>query len=544
MAVTNRAWAVGACAGGPAILYFNGTSWSLVSLRNKAYGGGDGEQTLFAHGVDEENIWFAYVTPTTLGAPDGSTIFEKYNALTNTWTTFPAIAAAVTELIALSATDVWAIAQNGWGGPVNNDIWHYDGVSWSLINRTVYGGGTAPFTFAVTRDVFSAAYRSFLLSFNSAHPGWKGIDVVATGYSVAARQTAPYSPSWDRRPVVIYDSTTKYFYFAVPNGDWIGGDRPIQLYRSQATSDDPADLWHLFGAVTDLLSGIGYQGNDHPHYLIRGSKRWVVGNLINALTSRTAYYAGGSWSYYPAAATGLGYVAYGLHGSNDGNHVWMAVGKSEDGIMVYWDGSAWVEYDVHTLTPGDGITRMYGVFVLPGVLPTAAFSGTPLSGEAPLTVAFTDASEDTTSWAWNFGDGGTSTEQHPTHVYATPGLYTVSLVATNDMGSDTETKVDYVLVIDPNPIPQPYWPWAREVTEEHQGAGVVEHPLIVRHSMTMNAQGQADIRYYPLVKHGHWVRLAIHTHSTLPAGARLKVYAMLGGYDAQNTLEEDEEPDG
>lgn len=63
------------------------------------------------------------------------------------------------------------------------------------------------------------------------------------------------------------------------------------------------------------------------------------------------------------------------------------------------------------------------------------------------TVAFTDLSEFTpTSWAWTFGDGGTSTLQNPTHVYAQTGSYTVSLTATNAFGSDTETKTSLIHV--------------------------------------------------------------------------------------------------
>lgn len=77
------------------------------------------------------------------------------------------------------------------------------------------------------------------------------------------------------------------------------------------------------------------------------------------------------------------------------------------------------------------------------------FTGTPLSGGAPLTVAFTDTSEPgsepITSWAWNFGDRSPiGAEQSPTHVYTAPGLYTVSLTVTTAAGSDQETKVQYI----------------------------------------------------------------------------------------------------
>ncbi len=79
--------------------------------------------------------------------------------------------------------------------------------------------------------------------------------------------------------------------------------------------------------------------------------------------------------------------------------------------------------------------------------PSAGFSASPVSGTPPLTVNFTDQSIfNPTSWDWTFGDGGTSTEQNPTHTYDAVGTYTVSLTATNAYGSDTETKPDYISV--------------------------------------------------------------------------------------------------
>jgi len=78
--------------------------------------------------------------------------------------------------------------------------------------------------------------------------------------------------------------------------------------------------------------------------------------------------------------------------------------------------------------------------------PVANFSGTPVSGAAPLAVAFTDTSTNTpTAWSWAFGDSSTSTVQNPSHTYAA-GTYTVTLTATNASGSDGETKTNYITV--------------------------------------------------------------------------------------------------
>jgi PKD repeat protein len=101
---------------------------------------------------------------------------------------------------------------------------------------------------------------------------------------------------------------------------------------------------------------------------------------------------------------------------------------------------------------GNTGTMTYVVDNTSGAAPVAAFSGTPLSGEFDLEVTFTDASTNVpTSWAWTFGDGGTSTSQNPVKTYTAAGSYTVGLTATNSTGSDVETKVAYVVVTAPAP---------------------------------------------------------------------------------------------
>lgn len=99
--------------------------------------------------------------------------------------------------------------------------------------------------------------------------------------------------------------------------------------------------------------------------------------------------------------------------------------------FVHWVGAAVIHAFVAATPPA----------------PTADFSADVVGGPSPLTVQFTDLSVGApTSWAWTFGDGGTSSSQNPSHVYAAAGTYTVSLTATNAIGSDTETKTAYITV--------------------------------------------------------------------------------------------------
>ena len=79
--------------------------------------------------------------------------------------------------------------------------------------------------------------------------------------------------------------------------------------------------------------------------------------------------------------------------------------------------------------------------------PIADFSANKTNVAVNETVSFSDESSFApTSWAWDFGDGTTSTEQNPTHSYAEVGTYTVQLTVENENGSDTEIKENYITV--------------------------------------------------------------------------------------------------
>ena len=62
---------------------------------------------------------------------------------------------------------------------------------------------------------------------------------------------------------------------------------------------------------------------------------------------------------------------------------------------------------------------------------TASFSSSVLSGTAPLSGAFSNASTNATSYSWSFGDGTTSTDSSPTHTFTAAGSYEVTLEASN-----------------------------------------------------------------------------------------------------------------
>ena len=69
-------------------------------------------------------------------------------------------------------------------------------------------------------------------------------------------------------------------------------------------------------------------------------------------------------------------------------------------------------------------------------------------------IKFTDLSSNgPTSWAWDFGDGNSSSLKNPIHNYSQSGTYTVKLIATNSYGNNSKIKTNYITIDKPwNPI--------------------------------------------------------------------------------------------
>ncbi len=111
-------------------------------------------------------------------------------------------------------------------------------------------------------------------------------------------------------------------------------------------------------------------------------------------------------------------------------------------VLLHRAGGEWVDITQTVDSLGNTVTGRcaelgeFALAVRTMTPPQADFSVTPTSGTAPLTVYFTDASTETaTAWLWQFGDGATSTEQSPSHVYDSAGVYDVTLTASNAAGS-------------------------------------------------------------------------------------------------------------
>ncbi len=106
-------------------------------------------------------------------------------------------------------------------------------------------------------------------------------------------------------------------------------------------------------------------------------------------------------------------------------------------------GSAGTYTVALTVTDDDGAVANVSQSVTvsaANVAPVAAFGESCVDLDCTFTDASTDSDGAVVSWQWDFGDGATSTDQHPTHVYGSAGTYTVTLTVTDDDGASANVS--------------------------------------------------------------------------------------------------------
>ncbi|MCP4215289.1 MAG: PKD domain-containing protein, partial [bacterium] len=105
-------------------------------------------------------------------------------------------------------------------------------------------------------------------------------------------------------------------------------------------------------------------------------------------------------------------------------------------------------YDVSlTVTNAAGTTSVSETeFVVVNEGPETAFDLQNILGE--LQVDFSNASTNADAYTWDFGDGQSGIEMSPVHTYTEAGVYTISLIAQNECGTDTVYH-DIELILPP-----------------------------------------------------------------------------------------------
>ena len=186
--------------------------------------------------------------------------------------------------------------------------------------------------------------------------------------------------------------------------------------------------------------------------------------LVSALTPEFRIYAnisctiGATFENLGTGDAGAFNATLSVNGAEVATKPIPGLAKSENVSMNFsWTPEAVGNYSLLvTADSGNSVTESNetnniaetNVTVLLVTAPVAAFTANVTTGNAPLSVRFTDLStgKGITTRAWEFGDGENSTEQNPSHTYTAEGNYTVKLTVANEGGRDEEIKATYIIV--------------------------------------------------------------------------------------------------
>ena len=211
---------------------------------------------------------------------------------------------------------------------------------------------------------------------------------------------------------------------------------PMARFENRACWTDPCGDFYTFGGVNVVAgSGATKAYNDLWHYNV-ASNQWVL------VSGSSLSNPPGSWgSMTVPASTNMPDGRFGSapFKDNSGN-LWLFGGYAT------WSPSPHMHNDLWRFTPdttcGWGHTCPVAV--------KSNFSASSLNGCAPFKVNFVNLSTSANTYTWDFGDGGANQSFSPIHVYSNPGTYTVSLIASNGITTDTMTFINYINVF-PSP---------------------------------------------------------------------------------------------
>ncbi len=203
-------------------------------------------------------------------------------------------------------------------------------------------------------------------------------------------------------------------YFTVKYGNDLS-------YEKQALYD-VADDDDAIAIDVDSNDNVVVTGTSNTHFCTI-----KYDNSLNRKWAVTETFSGGARDVVVDSNNNVIVTGY----KEDGEKQYYTIKYSPNGTII-WEGGGW-----------EDITEP----------PKADFTWNPSNPTRVSGVKFNDRSTGTiTTWQWNFGDGATSNEREPFHIYATLGTYDVILTLSGPKGTDTKTK--HITISNAAPVSQ------------------------------------------------------------------------------------------
>jgi PKD repeat protein len=269
-----------------------------------------------------------------------------------------------------------------------------------------------------------------------------GIDYGIFVKAIAADERGSVYAMGDNFMVVAYHTSGSELWRAHPSipGGGFGRSRAMAL-------DSDANVY--------ITGWVNVGGSDYDFFTVKYSQEWK--NQAPLADAGGPYHTDegssmaldGSDSYDPDGDT----VKYRWDWDNDG--VWDSSWSSDPTLTHTWMDNGSYTVVVQVKDPQDEMDTDSTVVYVRDLTPTAAFSWSPEPQDEGSPVSFSDQSSsypDTmVSWSWEFGDGGTSTDEDPAHAYGDNGVYAVRLTVMDDDGSVATISHD-ITVLNVAPI--------------------------------------------------------------------------------------------
>jgi PKD repeat protein len=300
---------------------------------------------------------------------------------------------------------------NATAGGFQDDTWSFAQGNWTNISSTA---GTPPMGRSVGAMAYDDATGSVILFGGFGYNATARVDqYLSDTWSFSngtwSKLTPTLAPTARSGAAIAYDPSLGDL---VLFGGIIGGKSLGQ------------DTWTFNGTGWTQVTQAGGNGpggrgfaqaayDPHTHSVILFGG---YGTALLVAFNDTWSFANGIWSYLPQSVSPPA-RAFGL-----------LIYDSASSHLVLWGG------DSNALSPP--FAAYADMWVLDSV--GASVVALPNSGEAPLTVVFTGTAHHgygAYSYAWSFGDGTTSVQSSPSHVFNLVGNYTVTLTVSDALGA-------------------------------------------------------------------------------------------------------------
>jgi len=381
-----------------------------TTYNNSNTGGAIGNNNINAVGIESGGIRWFCTNGGGLAKYDG-TNWTKY-------TTSQGLAGNVVNHIAFdSSANKWVATGTGVG--------KYTGSSWTKYTTANSGlaGNNCYSIAAEGAIIWVGTYDKGACKFNGS--SWQTYNTTNSGIAGVRINDIAIDGSGNK-------------WFATMNGVSKYDGTTWTTYASQLPSDDVygaviapnGDKWFATVSGVSKLTGSSWTTYTQSQGLAKNDNR-----SIDVAPDGTVW-AGSNGSGASKFTGSTPWIVYSTSNSGLVSNTVNAVGT--EGSTLVWFGTA------------SGVSKYDSTPQSPPAAPNAQFTGSPTSGNFPLTVNFTDQSTGSILIrSWSFGDGDTSLTQNPSHAYQYAGVYSVSLTVTGPGGSNTQTKTGYITVTTP-----------------------------------------------------------------------------------------------